>query len=199
MSNTTKSTHVQVIYVFDDDPDISSAISDHLNTSYLVFAYTSLKNIPDRQPHLIILDVHLNDEDALSNYRFIKNKYLDVPVMFLSGESDVARISQCLNEGAEDYLLKPFDGRELLARVNRWILPWREKPSYFSHHLFELDPEENIVKTSDLHIPLTRTEANILKIFMYQADKIVTKKTLIDSIWPLVKLKEAIFIRISTA
>ena len=139
-----------------------------------------------KQIDLVILDMMLpgmNGEDVLKKIR-INNQ---VPVIVLTALNDKKLISETLLNGADDYLTKPFDVDELLARVNvqlrkstQTIMDNSENISYKN---IELDVDSFKLKSNDKQIDLSRKEAEILKLLFLFPNKVYTKEDIYNTVW----------------
>lgn len=133
------------------------------------------------KPNIIILDISLPDGNG---YIFYKNniKEKKIPTIFLTASDDEDNIVNCLEDGAEDYITKPFSTRELVARINR-ILSKNK-----SHNIinvkditFDLDKME-VYKNND-KINLTSLELKILSLLFENINKVITRNYIIENIW----------------
>jgi len=111
------------IMIVDDDSRIVSLVSRYLNKEgFQVIGASSsggaLKLIKENSPQLILLDIMLgqDEEDGFVLLREIRSKF-SIPVIMLTGKSDIFDKVVCLEIGADDYMTKPFEMRELLARI----------------------------------------------------------------------------------
>lgn len=186
ISMNTK-THILVV---DDDPDIGELLGRYLEEQgFDVSSVLDGKAMDDylleNKVDLIILDIMLPGEDGLSIARRLRSNQ-DIPILMLSARGDDIDRIVGLEVGADDYLAKPFNPRELLARL-RAILR-RQHPTSVEH---EDEPEYrfgdfslNIVsQTLTLRgeiISLTSGEFDLLQIFVEHPNRVLSRDTLID-------------------
>lgn len=133
------------------------------------------------KPNIIILDISLPDGNG---YIFYKNniKEKKIPTIFLTANDDEDNIVNCLEDGAEDYITKPFSTRELVARINR-ILSKNKSNNIINVKdiTFDLDKME-VYKNND-KINLTSLELKILSLLFENINKVVTRNYIIENIW----------------
>ncbi len=173
------------ILIIDDDVRISTLLEETLiNEGYEVhkaFSGTeALFVLSQNKPDLILLDLMLpglSGEELLPQIK-------DIPVIVVSAKIDTADKVGLLLGGAVDYITKPFDIDELLARVtvqlrNRVNLL---SSSMLSYHEINLNVDTHIVTIGDYEIKLTRTEYAILKLLMQNSEQVVAKLTILEKI-----------------
>lgn len=133
------------------------------------------------KPNIIILDISLPDGNG---YIFYKNniKEKKIPTIFLTANDDEDNIVNCLEDGAEDYITKPFSTRELIARINR-ILSKNKSNNIINVKdiTFDLDKME-VYKNND-KINLTSLELKILSLLFENINKVITRNYIIENIW----------------
>lgn len=117
------------IYVIDDDPHILDLVSKCLEwQGHDVVSFSSpvkaMKTIKMHSPELVILDIDMPKMNGFAVLEELRRKRRYVPVIFVTGRSDRLEVIEGLDKGADDYLVKPFDARELMARVSS---QWRIK------------------------------------------------------------------------
>ena len=174
------------IFIVDDDVYIGDMLEEILTKEgYSVSrAYSgteALLLLSDHQPDLILLDLML---PGLSGEKVIE-KIKEVPVIVVSAKIDVNDKVNLLLGGAADYVTKPFDTKELLARI---AVQLRDKKSDRTAALtvvfddIVIDTVSRRVTVADREIRLTRTEYAILKMLMQKSAQVVTKSELMDGI-----------------
>jgi len=125
---------------------------------------------------LIILDVTLPDGNG---FDFYKNKIKDIKTIFLTAKDSTDDIVKGLELGANDYITKPFEARELIARINRILIP--KKEITIRSITYNFDKME--VRKNDEIINLSSLELKILNLMFMNINKVVTRNYLIESIW----------------
>lgn len=135
-------------------------------------------------PDVIILDLGLPDIDGIEVLRKIR-KRSKVPIIILSVREDPMEKASALDAGADDYLTKPFNTRELLARlkaVMRRLLPY-DKDEIFKMGKLLVDITKHQMTIDGKQVDLTPTEYDILKLLILNAGKIVTHKQILREVW----------------
>ena len=172
------------IMVIDDDVSISDMLYDALTGErYTVSrAYSgteALMLLQNRRPDLILLDLML---PGLSGEQVLE-KIRDIPVIVVSAKADTADKVGLLLGGAADYITKPFDLPELLARITVQLRRGAASGgSVLTYKELTLDTEKHTVSAGGEDIRLTRTEYAILKLLMQKPEQAVAKLTILESI-----------------
>lgn len=110
------------VYIIDDDPHILDLVSKCLKwQGHSILAFSSpakaLKDLKAGTPDLVILDIDMPKINGFKVLQELRKRKQYIPVIFLTGRSDCLELIEGLDSGADDYLTKPFDVRELMARV----------------------------------------------------------------------------------
>ena len=159
---------------------------------------TAVEIALNKKPDLILLDVMLPKMDGLSVCRKIKNS-LNVPILMLSAKGEEVDKILGLELGADDYITKPFSGRELMARIkanlrkvessssNEVEQNSQEKDSNKKGKIkvgdLELDLDKFEVKVRGEIIDLTLREFEVLKFLAMQPSQVVTREVLLEKVW----------------
>ncbi len=145
-------------------------------------------------PHLAIVDIHMPEMSGFEFCRTIHD-YSDVPVIMLTAVDSEETIVEGLEEHAEDYIVKPFNPPELIARVRR-VLGRMEDYTYMLESKTEIDnrltvdfPLREATVDGEI-VSLTPTETKLLYILVRNAGRIVTTEFLLNRIWPLQDAQE---------
>ena len=177
------------VLIVDDEKDLTNALSAILKQhNYAVdSAYNgedglefALSGIYD----VIILDVMMPKMDGFEVLKRLRAKKIAAPVLMLTAKSDVSDKIDALNGGADDYITKPFDTQELLARVKALL----RRGSKLADNTLKvgntlLDRDTFELVANDKRIALGKKEFQIMEILMLNADKCVEKERLIEKIW----------------
>ena len=127
----------------------------------------------------VILDLGLPDLDGFQVLKNYRAKNGDVPILVLTARNEVGDKLSCLDGGADDYLVKPVDIRELAARVR--VLMRRKdgrRKSLIKHGNVEVDPKEHRVTANGVPIELSLREFNILHALIRSPGRVVSKEQL---------------------
>ena len=136
------------------------------------------------QPDAVILDVLMPGVDGLEVCRRIRGKGNGVPVLMLTARTEVESRVAGLDAGADDYLAKPFALEELLARLRallRRVTPGAEETLRFAD--LELNPNTREVNRGGETIELTRTEFNLLELFLRNPRQVLTRSVIFERVW----------------
>ncbi|NVP58268.1 response regulator [Mycoplana rhizolycopersici] len=186
MTNST----VKVLVV-DDEPAIRKLLRVGLaSEGYAVVEAINAKDaialVGEDRPDLILLDLGLPDiagHDLLARWR---NEGLELPVVVLSSRTDEQGIVNALENGADDYVTKPFGMKELAARLRvalRHRLQQQGERPVFKTGDLSVDLVKRIVKVGDNEIKLSPKEYDILRILVQHAGKVITHQHLLKQIW----------------
>jgi two-component system response regulator MprA len=136
------------------------------------------------QTDAVVLDILMPGIDGLEVCRQIRRRGNSVPVLMLTARDAVGDRVEGLDAGADDYLVKPFALEELLARVRALLR--RGTPSVDGVLRFadlELDPSTREVRRDGDRIELTRTEFNLLELFMVNPRQVLTRSIIFERVW----------------
>ena len=173
------------ILIIDDDIPIGNMLEETLSKEgYKIFrAYSGTEALfvfSKSKPDLVLLDLMLpglHGEDVLPQIK-------GIPVIVVSAKVDIDNKVDVLLGGAVDYVTKPFNMKELLARISVHLRNADSMPvsSELTFSDMILDTNTHIVKIGSMEIKLTRTEYAILKLLMQNPTQVVTKSLLLDRI-----------------
>jgi two-component system KDP operon response regulator KdpE len=136
-------------------------------------------------PNLVILDLALPGLDGLAVCRELRS-WSGAPILVVSGVGDEATKIAALDQGADDYLTKPFTAGELLARVRallRRSVPGMGTQKSIRVGEIEVNMAQREVRIGGKPTRLTRTEFDIIAILAHNCDAVVNASTIIDSVW----------------
>jgi len=174
------------ILMVDDDVDLNKLLTEYLARfgHRLVTATTAahgLQALRREQPDLIILDIMLPDIDGLTLCREIREES-EVPIIMLTARGEVADRVLGLELGADDYLSKPFEPRELVARIQSVIRrsASRQSPSALYSDGLSLEKETRRVKLDGKEIDLTTMEFELLSVLMESRGHVLSRNRLIE-------------------
>ena len=187
------------ILVIEDEEDIVKLISFHLEKEgYRVESRgngrEALELIQDRLPDLVILDIMLPEMDGLEVCRRLRSnqKTASIPILILSARKEEFDKVLGLELGADDYMIKPFSVRELVARVRvmlrrleqQWQPDKEKKPEeILALEDITLYPEQHRVTVSGEAKALAHKEFLLLHLLMANAGKVLTREMLLDKVW----------------
>ncbi|MFZ2656715.1 MAG: response regulator transcription factor [Victivallales bacterium] len=146
--------------------------------------FEGIQEVQKSRPDIILLDLNLPDRDGLSVLQEIRT-WSSIPIVILSVRNSEEDIVNLLNSGADDYLVKPFNTEELIARMNVALRRQRPdlKETTFRTGELEIDFENRIVRVGGEEINVTPTEYSILSFLARSPGRIVTQDRLLKEIW----------------
>jgi two-component system alkaline phosphatase synthesis response regulator PhoP len=139
---------------------------------------------------LIIMDIMLPELDGISIIENIRIRNNDVPILILSARNASSDRILGLQKGADDYLTKPFNIEELLLRIQKLIEKHQklhEKDTVgdlfeFGHHKIDFVGQKAMTKSGQ-QIPLSKKEIMLLKLFINNKNKVVTREKILQTVW----------------
>jgi two-component system, OmpR family, KDP operon response regulator KdpE len=195
------SEHATVL-VIDDEKQIRKLLRIVLEEDhYRVFESESgkqgLSDIALRRPDVVLLDLGLADIDGLAVLKRLR-EWSHVPVLILSVKEGAEDKVNALDAGADDYVTKPFESSELLARlraIQRRATSASDEP-FFRAGSLEIDFNARSVTLKGREVKLTATEYALLKILAQHAGKVVTHKQLLREVWGPNAEEQAQYLRV---
>lgn len=153
-----------------------------------------------KRPDLILLDLGLPDESGHDVLKHLREWYSN-PVIIISVQSGEDDIVKALDNGADDYLVKPFRTGELLARI-RTAIRKSNSESNISTSSFEglsIDYANRVVKKGDEIVKLTATEYSLLSLLSRNDGKVLTHQHLLKEVWGTHQQNESQYLRVFVA
>lgn len=180
--------HTKVLVV-DDDPDLRQLLADYLNRhGYDTLLAADTHDLPERimrySPDLLVLDRMLPSGDGADACRRLREQGEDIPVVLLTARDEAVDRIIGLEAGADDYLGKPFDPRELLARIEAVLRRkrgpsalTRDTPVHFGPFVF--DPAQRQLLREGTVVKLTGGEINLLEALVRNPGKPLSRERLL--------------------
>ena len=193
------------ILIIDDEPQIRKLLditlhSNQYNVREASTAREGLIMAANHPPELILLDIGLPDESGHVVLQKLR-EWFTKPIIMLSVQSGEEDIVKALDNGANDYLVKPFRTGELLARIRsvmRSISNESENPIITSDDI-AIDLALRTVKKNDESVKLTLTEYNLLALLMKNEGKVLTHQFLLRAIWGPTYVDQSQYLRVFIA
>jgi DNA-binding response OmpR family regulator len=182
------------ILVVEDDPRIGDVLEYALKADGYSVRTTqrgreAVELCRKNPPELIVLDVGLPDIDGFEVCRQIR-KFSDVPVIFLTSRGDEINRVVGLEIGGDDYVVKPFSTRELLARIkairrrkNPGTVEAEGSANSLRYGPIEIDAEKFRVRCEGEGVPLTRQEFKLLELLVRHPGRVFTRDQVLDQAW----------------
>ncbi|GAA3917327.1 response regulator transcription factor [Hymenobacter algoricola] len=180
------------ILIVEDELNVAAflkgGLEDHgLAAAVALDAISAQRLLAAHEYTAVILDVNLPEMSGLELCRYIRQRHPQLPVLILTGMSSTDDKLQGFDAGADDYLVKPFEFNELLARLRAL------------HRRYAVLPEEQVLKVADLElhgpsrlvkrgnqrIDLTVRELALLEYFMHNQGRALTRQEIVGEVWDL--------------
>lgn len=182
----------QRIMVIDDEP----AIRDMINTILEISGYQCLQAenaqqafamIIDESPDLILLDWMMPETSGIELLRRLRrnNTIAQLPVIMLTAKAAEDNLIQGLEVGADDYIMKPFSPRELIARIKSLLrrTQLQENEEILTAGKLVLDPASHRVSIGEVPVALGPTEYRLLHFFLTHQERVYSRDQLLDYVW----------------
>jgi len=193
------------ILIIDDEPQIRKMLEITLQTNgYLSKSAVSAKEglimAANHPPELILLDLGLPDENGHVVLQKLRQWYTN-PVIILSVQKNEEDIIKALDNGANDYLSKPFRTGELLARIRSALRDSiaEEGDTTLNFNDLQIDLSTRMVKKNNQLVKLTSTEYNLLAILIKNEGKVLTHQYLLRAIWGPGFINQSQYLRVFIA
>ena len=178
------------ILVVDDEEQIRRALKSILSTrGYMLemaaTAEEALLKAIDAPPDLVVLDLALPDRSGIEVCRELRT-WMTAPILILSVRANETDKIQALDEGADDYLTKPFSAGELLARIRallRRAAALTSPPPIVTAGELVIDVARRRVTHAGAEVPPTPTELDILAFLARNAGLVVTQRMILERVW----------------
>ena len=183
------------ILVVDDEEDVTELISYNLESEGLTVKSLNDPTLilgvgRDFEPDLFILDIMMPGIDGIQICRMIRadSKLKDVPVVFLTAKAEDDDKILGWETGADDYICKPFNIKELVLRIKAILKRYKQTdslPSKSSVSIREvyLDEDQFLLKVEGDRVELTATEFKLLKLLIDRRGKVQTRENLLMNVW----------------
>lgn len=193
------------ILVIDDEPQIRKLLEITLQSNqYMVKEAVSAKEglimAGNHPPDLILLDLGLPDENGHTVLKKLRQWYTN-PVIILSVQKNEEDIIKALDNGANDYLSKPFRTGELLARIRSALRASvaEEGDTIISFRDLQIDLTARTIRKNNEIIKLTSTEYSLLALFARNEGKVLTHQFLLRAIWGPGYINQSQYLRVFIA
>ncbi|AIA05194.1 MULTISPECIES: response regulator transcription factor [Streptomyces] len=198
MSPAEHGDHPARILIVDDEPAVREALQRSLafegyGTEQAVDGLDAVEKVAAYDPELIVLDVLMPRMDGLTAARRLRASGVTVPILMLTARDTVGDRVTGLDAGADDYLVKPFELDELLARIRALL----RRSSYAAAAGAVLPDDSELLTFADLRmnlatrevlrghrpVELTRTEFTLLEMFLAHPRQVLTREQILKAVW----------------
>jgi two-component system OmpR family response regulator len=180
------------VLVVDDEPALTDLLSMALRyegweTRTAADGISAVRVAREQRPDVVVLDVMLPDMDGLEVLRRLRTQLDDVPVLFLTARDSVEDRIAGLTAGGDDYVTKPFSLEEVVARLRGLVRRSGGLTGGAGAELtvgdLTLDEDSHEVRRAGVEISLTATEFELLRYFMRNPRRVLSKAQILDRVW----------------
>jgi two-component system response regulator MprA len=176
------------ILVVDDDPPIRRMLSrtlgaDGYEVALAVDGADALVQIERSVPDLVLLDVAMPGLDGITVTRRVRGRGLAIPILLLTARDELPDRVAGLDAGADDYLVKPFETDELLARVRALLRRGHAPEAVVGHGDLSLELDSRVVTRGGRRLELSGREADLLALLIRNARHVVTREQALAAVW----------------
>lgn len=177
------------VLVLEDDIPVANLVADWLRKERFVVDVThdgeeALDFLGESEYDLLILDISVPGKDGLAVCNLYRKKGGVSPVLMLTGRDRIDQKIEGLDSGADDYLTKPFDIRELASRVKALLRrPPLAQASTIKLGDIELDPTSHCVRKAGVEVELFPKEYAILELMMKNPNQVFSPESLLSRLW----------------
>ncbi len=196
---------MKLILVVDDERQITRMLRAALQSSGYEVAVAqngleALERIQEQPPDLIITDLAMPEMNGVELTQAIRRS-AETPIIVLSVRDNEAMKVRALDQGADDYVTKPFNMPELLARVRAHLrrIPTGKQATHLEAGDFVIDTELHAVQWRGQRLHLTPKEFDLLLFFMRNPHRVLTHKVLLRAIWGLAGEDQPEYLRVLVA
>ena len=177
------------LYYIEDDPDIARTVKEYLERKdFRVTVCTTVAQarqaLHTRVPALILLDQNMPDGRGDSLCRWIRSNWKELPIIFLTVRGDCEDIVSGFHDGADDYVVKPFELEVLYSRIMALLrrTGLRKETRLFCNDIV-VDTEKLSVYCGTEEILLSQPEYRLLVLLLENKGRTVTRKQLLEQVW----------------
>lgn len=186
---------VQRILILDDEPDVTELLQYKLELEgyrcqVLNDPLLFIASVREFQPDLMILDIMMPELSGLQLCRIARADpaMQSIPIVFLTARGEVEDRVKGLETGADDYIAKPFNAKELLLRVANILSRSRSADTVSIHNQIHIggvaiDDELHQLKVDGVEVVLTATEFRLLKLLMERKGRVQSREHLLVNVW----------------
>ncbi|HLK69534.1 MAG TPA: response regulator transcription factor [Bryobacteraceae bacterium] len=172
--------------IIEDDPEIRGVVKTLLtNEGFQVEeaddGRSALERVFLTKPDLILVDLRLPGLDGAEICKRVRASGMDTPIIVISAAKEEFDRVLLLELGADDFLVKPFGARELLARM-RAVLR-RSAPAVRGFAGVEIDTQRRVVTNRGAEVALSPSEYNLLTFFLRNPNRVLTREMILEGVW----------------
>ena len=175
------------ILVIEDDPQvrdlIAHTVSEHgWRVTACATLEAGLAAALDDPPDVVLMDLGLPDGSGLEGVAKLRDEGLDRPILVITGKAGAPNVVRGLDVGADDYIVKPFDARELVARIQAAVRR-AATAGVLRHGPLALDQERDVLEVRGTPVRVTPVEFRLLRALMLGRGDVVSREALLSEVW----------------
>ncbi len=175
------------ILIVDDDDALREMVglvlaSNGYETLFAADGVSAVEVFRAQNPDLVLLDIMLPGQSGIEVCREIRS-FSGTPIVMLTAKGDTDDVVAGLEAGADDYVIKPHNGVELVARIRARLRPLGEDAGMLQVGALTLDPKTFEVRRGDTQIPLTPLEFKLLHTLAAKPQQVFSREMLLDQVW----------------
>ena len=181
------------VLIVEDDPTNRAVLRTacegmHMTVLEAATGDDGIRQAVERQPDLVLLDVGLPDISGLDVCRRLRAQQVSVPILMVSGRADLLDVVVGIEVGADDYVRKPYEVRELLARITAHLrrraqVPQPRPAARLEFPGLDIDLQGHRVRCDGNEVRLTLTEFNLLAMLASRQGDTVSRPELLTTVW----------------
>jgi two-component system alkaline phosphatase synthesis response regulator PhoP len=180
------------VLIIEDDIDIRELVGFFMKKEgYEVMeakdGLEGLKLAKTYHPHIIILDLMLPNLDGINLTEMIKedpNKYGNPKIIMVTAKTDIEDVLEGLKIGADDYLKKPFDPRELMLRVKKLLETTTiTSTTKYQFKNIVIDTDQHIILEDNIEVSMSKKEYDLLLLLIKNKGLVLTRDKILDQVW----------------
>lgn len=181
---------IELFYV-EDDPQIADTVKGYLEQKGIEVRICSTleqarKTLETQIPSLVLLDWNMPDGAGDALCRWIRNRWKELPVIFLTVRGDTQDIVDGFQAGADDYVVKPFELEVLYSRIQALLRrSGNKEETYLSCNGIVIDRKRQVVTCHSEEIALSPSEYQLLLYLMQHKGRTVTREQILEQVWDL--------------
>ena len=181
---------IELFYV-EDDPQIADTVKGYLEQKGMQVRICSTleqarKTLETQIPSLVLLDWNMPDGAGDALCRWIRNRWKELPVIFLTVRGDTQDIVDGFQAGADDYVVKPFELEVLYSRIQALLRrSGNKEETYLSCNGIVIDRKRQVVTCHSEEIALSQSEYQLLLYLMQHKGRTVTREQILEQVWDL--------------
>lgn len=177
------------VYYIEDDENIATIVKEYLEQkAYMVSIFPTLaqakRGLVHHVPGIVLVDWNMPDGEGDSLCRWIRSKWKQLPIIFLTVKNDTCDVVSGFENGADDYVVKPFELEVLYSRIGALLRRTKNvSEQYLSCDSISIDKERMMVFCQGEEISVSQTEYQLLLLLMTNKGKTITRERLLEQIW----------------